>query len=358
MKILAGDIGGTKTNMGLFQMEEGVLNKEPSRTITYKSKEYRELPEIIQAWFKKNSDVSAKNIGVACFGVAGPVIENSVKPTNLPWELITGGEVAQKTGMTRVILINDLVATAWGVNDLNEVDLETLHTGTGTKRVPGSNCVMLAAGTGLGMVLLPRGKKGSPPMASEGSHMDFAPRNDEEMRLFDFLQRKDFIQKESSGHISIERVVSGAGLKNIYDFLVEQGSGSMGNDQDVMGEIKRSADPPRDISKAAIEGRSPLCTQALKMFAAAYGAAAGNLALVATARGGVYLGGGIAPQIFKQLKNIDDAFVEAFLDKGRFRSFLKEVPIRIIRTTQAAMLGAACFAALHHDKTDCSTLSY
>lgn len=353
LKILAGDIGGTKTNMGLFRMEEGVLNKEPSRIITYASKEYRGLPEIIQAWLEKNSDISAKNIDIACFGVAGPVIKNSIKATNLPWELVTGGEVAQKTGMTRVILINDLVAMASGVNDLTEGDLKTLHAGA--KGAPGSNCVVLAAGTGLDMVLLPGGKKGCPPIASEGSHMDFAPRNDEEMRLFDFLQHKDFIQKESGGHLSIERVVSGVGLKSIYDCLVEQGSGSTGKDQDVMREITCSADPPRDISKAAIEGRSPLCTQALKMFAAAYGAAAGNLALVATARGGVYLGGGIAPRIFKQLKAIDDAFVKAFLDKGRFRSFLEEVPIRVIQNTQAAMLGAACYASLHHDKPDFSS---
>jgi len=335
--ILSGDIGGTKTSIGLFRMEQGTLKEEYSDT--FATRDYSGLQTLIKDFLDKTRE-HGREIAIACFGVAGAVAQNSVKPTNLPcWQTITGHEVAQKTGLSRVMLINDLVAMACGISVLGEEDLATLHAG---EEEPGGNRVLLAAGTGLGMALLPEGWETSLPISSEGGHMDFAPRDDKEIDLLKFLQQQKFLRDASGNHVSIERVVSGAGLKNIYDYLVKNNLGT--EDPAVMHDIRRS-DAPQVISKAALEGRSALCTEALRMFVAAYGAAAGSLALVGTARGGVYLGGGIAPHVFKKLKHIDEAFEAAFLDKGRFRSFLEKVPVRVILNTQTAMLGAAQYGA-------------
>lgn len=335
--ILSGDIGGTKTRIGLFRMEKDALKEEYSDT--FATRDYSGLQTLIKDFFDKTGEHGSE-IAIACFGVAGAVTQNSVKPTNVPsWETVTGDEVAQKTGLTRVVLLNDLVAMACGISALGKEDLATLHAGT---EEPGGNRVLLAAGTGLGMALLPGGWETSLPISSEGGHMDFAPRDDKEIDLLKFLQQQKFLKDASGNHVSIERVVSGAGLKNIYDYLVKKNVAI--EDPAVMHEIRRS-DAPQAISKAALEGRSALCAEALKIFVAAYGAAAGNLALIGTARGGVYLGGGIAPQVFKKLVQIDDAFEAAFLDKGRFRSFLEKVPVRVILNTRTAMLGAAQYGA-------------
>jgi len=335
--ILSGDIGGTKTNISLFRIEKGALKEEYSDTCATRA--YPGLQILIKDFLDKTPE-HGREIAVACFGVAGPVTQNRAKPTNVPhWETIAGDEVAQKTGLSRVMLLNDLVAMACGISALGEEDLATLHAGT---EEPGGNRVLLAAGTGLGMALLPGGWEASLPISSEGGHMDFAPRDDKEIDLLRFLQQQKFLKDASGNHVSIERVVSGAGLKNIYDYLVKKNFAL--EDPAVMHEIRRS-EPPQVISKAALEGRSALCTEALRMFVAAYGAAAGNLALVGTARGGVYLGGGIAPHVFKKLTYLDDAFEAAFLDKGRFRSFLEKVPVRVILNTQTAVLGAAHYAA-------------
>ncbi|MGH8658564.1 MAG: glucokinase [Gammaproteobacteria bacterium] len=335
--ILSGDIGGTNTSIGLFRMEKGALKEKYSGT--FETRDYSGLQTLIKDFLDKTRG-HPREIAIACFGVAGPVTKNSVKPTNLPsWEAITGDEVAQKTGLSRVMLLNDLVAMAYGISALGEEDIATLHAG---EEEPGGNRVLLAAGTGLGMALLPEGWETSLPIWSEGGHMDFAPRDDKEIDLLKFLQQRKFLKDTSGTHVSVERVVSGAGLKNIYDYLVQRNFAT--KDPAVPHEIKCS-DAPQVISKAALEGRSALCTEALRMFVAAYGAAAGNLALVSTARGGVYLGGGIAPHVFKKRTHIDDAFEAAFLDKGRFRSFLEKVPVRVILNTQTVTLGAAHYAA-------------
>lgn len=331
--ILSGDIGATKTNIGLFSIEKGILDQKRLETLI--SSDYDGLVELINVFLNNPATrtvihANGGQIGLACFGVAGPVHQNSVELTNLPWKSVIGDELAQKTGLPRVVLINDLIAMAWGINASGKKDFTALHPG---KETPGENRALLAAGTGLGMALLPGGD--TPPVPSEGGHMDFAARNDDEIGLFNFLVQR------FGGHVSLERVVSGAGLRNIYDYIVEKGTEY--ENPDVRREMTCS-DPARVISRAAIEGRCPLCMKALNMFAAAYGAAAGNLALVGTARSGVYLGGGMTPEIFAKLARIDNAFKEAFLDKGRFRAFLEEVPVRLIRNTEIAVLGAAYHA--------------
>lgn len=208
----------------------------------------------------------------------------------------------------------------------------TLHSGDATSW---GNAALIAAGTGLGMALLLPGQGIRLPMPSEGGHMDFAPRNDEEIGLLQFLQGR------FGRHVSIERVVSGTGLRNIYEYLVAADFAA--EDPALRRELQCSEAPARLISEAALAGRSRLCMKALDMFVAAYGAAAGNLALLGMAVDGVYLGGGIAPQILPKLT--EGLFMEAFLDKGRFRSLLERIPVRVILKTETAMLGAAYHAA-------------
>lgn len=326
MMILCGDIGATKTQMGLYRYRDDTLELEHSSAFT--SSAYAGLTEIIEIFL---AEAPAERIEIACFGVAGPVIQDRVETTNLPWQ-ITGHKVAQEKGLARVVLINDLVAMAWGINALGEASLATVHAGDATSW---GNAALIAAGTGLGMALLLPGQGTRLPMPSEGGHMDFAPRNDEEIGLLQFLQGR------FGRHVSIERVVSGMGLRNIYEYLVAAGFAA--EDLAIRRELQCSEAPARLISEAALAGRSHLCMKALDMFVAAYGAAAGNLALVGMAVGGVYLGGGIAPQILPKLT--EGLFMEAFLDKGRFRSLLERIPVRVILKTETAMLGAAYHAA-------------
>jgi glucokinase len=326
MMILCGDIGATKTQMGLYRYRDDTLELEHSSAFT--SSAYAGLTEIIEIFL---AEAPAERIEIACFGVAGPVIQDRVEATNLPWR-ITGHKVAQEKGLARVVLINDLVAMAWGINALGEASLATVHAGDATSW---GNAALIAAGTGLGMALLLPGQGIRLPMPSEGGHMDFAPRNDEEISLLQFLQGR------FGRHVSIERVVSGMGLRNIYEYLVAAGFAA--EDPAIRRELQCSEAPARLISEAALAGRSRLCMKALDMFVAAYGAAAGNLALVGMAVGGVYLGGGIAPQILPKLT--EGLFMEAFLDKGRFRSLLERIPVRVILKPETPMLGAAYHAA-------------
>jgi glucokinase len=350
MMILCGDIGATKTQMGLYRYRDDTLELEHSSAFT--SSAYAGLTEIIEAFL---AEAPAERIEIACFGVAGPVIQDRVEATNLPWQ-ITGHKVAQEKGLARVVLINDLVAMAWGINALGEASLATVHSGDATPAdndallltphpspltlhagdaTSWGNAALIAAGTGLGMALLLPGQGIRLPMPSEGGHMDFAPRNDEEIGLLQFLQGR------FGRHVSIERVVSGMGLRNIYEYLVAANFAA--EDPALRRELQCSEAPARLISEAALAGRSRLCMKALDMFVAAYGAAAGNLALLGMAVGGVYLGGGIAPQILPKLTG--GLFMEAFLDKGRFRSLLERIPVRVILKTETAMLGAAYHAA-------------
>jgi glucokinase len=347
--ILCGDIGATKTQMGLYRYRDDTLELEHSSAFT--SSAYAGLTEIIEAFL---AEAPAERIEIACFGVAGPVIQDSVEATNLPWR-ITGHRVAQEKGLARVVLINDLVAMAWGINALGEASLASIHAGdaipAGNDALPPTphpspltlhsgdatswgNAALIAAGTGLGMALLLPEQGIRLPMPSEGGHMDFAPRNDEEIGLLQFLQGR------FGRHVSIERVVSGMGLRNIYEYLV---AADFAAEDPALRRELQCSDPARLISEAALAGRSRLCMKALDMFVAAYGAAAGNLALVGMAVGGVYLGGGIAPQILPKLT--EGLFMEAFLDKGRFHSLLERIPVRVILKTETAMLGAAYYAA-------------
>ncbi len=319
--ILGGDIGGTKTNLGLFDAAGGAARLV--RTATFGSEDFPGLAPMLAEFLAGE----AKGIQAACFGVAGPVLDNRTETTNLAWD-VDGPRVAAETGLPSVLLVNDLVATAEGLLLLQEDELATLHPGDPD---PDGNRVLIAAGTGLGMSLLPRVGDVWLPVASEGGHADFAPRDEEEAELLFFLRRR------LGGRVSVERVVSGPGLYNLYEYLREDGR--VPGNPEVQQALERGDDPVPVIGEAGLAERCGLCARALDLFAAAYGAAAGNLALVGTATGGVYLGGGIAPKILPKLQ--DGGFVRAFLDKGRFAGYVERVPVRVILNDKTAMLGAA-----------------
>ncbi|HEX3530004.1 MAG TPA: glucokinase [Thermoanaerobaculia bacterium] len=331
--IVAGDIGGTKTNIGLFEVAAG--QPRLLRSASFHSAEYPGLSPIVTSFLGEETNPVVK---AACFGIAGPVLDNRVTAPNLAWQ-IDGAQMAGEVNVPQVLLINDLVATAEGI-PLLAAD-ETVLLQAGVPEPPGheGNRVLLAAGTGLGMALLPRigGAPGTwVPVPSEGGHADFAPRNEEEIGLLRSL-------RERFARVSVERVLSGPGLFNVYRFLRDILHAP--ESAEVREALARGDDPARVIGEHGLGAPAvcPLCSKALEMFAAIYGAVAGNLALTGTATNGVWLGGGIAPKILPRLS--DGLFLQSFLAKGRLAPYLERVPVRVILNQRAAMLGAARRAA-------------
>ncbi len=320
--LMAGDIGGTKTRMGIFSLSRGVpvLVKEAA----YASREWGSLEEIIE-----DSLESSFRIEAACFGVAGPVVNGAADATNLPWQMKTK-RLKQMLVTEQVLLINDLVANAYGLQVLKKKDLATLSTGRGGT----GNAALLSAGTGLGTAILFWNGKQHVPLPSEGGHAEFGPRNRIEVDLLEYLF-------DRYGHVSYERVLSGAGLYNIYQFLRDERR--FGKEPGWLTEMLLTGDPPAVISETARLGRNKLCARALDLFASLYGAAAGNMALQVMALSGMYIGGGIAPKIIWKLR--DGAFIKAFRNKGRLSSIVERIPVRVIMNDRAALLGAAVRAA-------------
>jgi len=325
--VLAGDVGGTKVAVGLFRAEAGAPRRV--HTETFAAADFDSLEQVLAAFFT-HTDVEPRDLRAACVGVAGPVDDNATHATNLAWE-IDGDRVAAACGLADVHLINDLAATAEGVGLLSGDQLATLQPG---EPDPEGNRAVIAAGTGLGMALMPRIDGRWVPVATEGGHQDWPPRNDDEISLFHTLRSR------YDGRVSVERVVSGPGLVAIYDHL--HAAGLAAEDPELRDRLERT-DPAQAISQAARAGTDPLAARAVELFLAAYGAAAGNLALVGLATGGLYVGGGIAPKILDALRS--GPFLAAFRDKGRFRGLVERVPVRVALEPETALLGAARVAA-------------
>jgi glucokinase len=320
--ILAGDVGGTKTRLGLYRVSETASRLLTSTT--YPSKAYRGLASIIDEFLRGQERISA-----ASFGVAGPVVKGSAVATNLPWK-ISEASLRGVLNLKDISLINDLVANAYGIEVMEKSDFTVLNRGG----KPAGNRAILSAGTGLGAAIVFWAGDRYIPSPSEGGHVEFGPRNRLELGLLRYLF-------ERFGHVSYERVLSGAGLYNIYQFLRDEGK--YGTEPGWLASRLAKEDPAAVIAEAAGSGKSRLCAAALELFASIYGAAAGNLALQTMATGGMYIGGGIAPKIIWKLK--DAAFMKAFKDKGRLSSIVERIPVRVIMNDRAALLGAAANAA-------------
>lgn len=320
--ILAGDIGGTHTRIALFTEEAGHLALFVEKI--YSSREHRGLEEIVDLFLLDHP----RQADVACFGIAGPVLGGRATAANLPW-IVDAIQLSRHTSIPAVWLINDLQAHAYGITDLNSADLIPLNAGKPAE----GNAALIAAGTGLGEAGMYWDGNEHQAFAAEGGHADFAPNNEVESALYSFLAKK-------FGHVSSERVISGPGISNIYEFLrvtkLEE------EPQWLKEELAQSPDPVVLVSEYALQGRVPICERALDIFVSAYGAEAGNLALRLMAVNGVYVSGGIAGKILPLMKKAK--FMQAFVAKGRMRSLLEDVPLKIIVNDHVGLFGAARYA--------------
>ncbi len=324
--ILAGDIGGTKTRLCLFERQGQKLSR--TTTETYVSSDFPHVADILHLFLRKQKVQVEK----ACLGVPGPVVDGTTQTTNLPW-IISEAEIREALQIESVRLVNDLAAVAAAIPHLDEKDLLVLHGGTRTPAASAKTYAVLAPGTGLGQAFLYTEGGRSVVLPSEGGHADFAPTSREETELFQFLQAE-------YGRVSYERVLSGPGLENIYRFLKE--SGYADEPPELAEELKESV-PAVVISSAALANKYKLCVKALDMFASILGAQAGNLALTFLTAGGVYLGGGIPPKICKKLS--DGTTKNSYLAKCRLASLVENTPLYIIRDEHTALLGSAHLAS-------------
>lgn len=323
MVILAGDIGGTNARLGLFEPDGTSLRK--IAITRFPSREHASLEEIVEQFLAKVGSPVQR----ACFAVAGPVSEGRVAATNLAW-IVDAGSLARVVGLDMVHLINDLEAIAHGLGELGDAEVALLQAGLSSHE---GNRAIIAAGTGLGEAGAYWDGSRHHPFGCEGGHGDFGPRTGIEMELLSYLLRKH-------DRVSSERLLSGSGLHEIYQFLRDSGRGQ---EPGWLTEELAKAPPPVVISEAARDGRSDLCRDAVNLFVSLYGAEAGNLALTLMARGGVWIGGGMAPNILPHIRK--PLFIDAFLAKGRMRPLLETMPVRLILNDNVGLLGAARQAA-------------
>jgi glucokinase len=320
--ILAGDVGGTKTYLGLFDP----IGPRPTLIAveTFITLSHAGLPDMIESFYATLE--RRPRVERAAFGVAGPVINQSAEMTNVPWR-VDAAELEEKLGFARARLLNDLEAMAFGVPFLEAKELHVLQTPT--ERLKG-NVAVIAAGTGLGTSILHRVNDRFVPMASEGGHADFAARTDRELAFVSFLRQR-------YGRAEIEHVLSGPGLVNLAEFTHNERLCQ------TLVDVGDSTQLPASISTSAMSGTCDRCREALEMFVEAYGAEAGNLALTAVTTGGVYIGGGIAPRILPALEG--PTFLDAFNAKGPMQPLLESMPVFVILNPQTGLLGAAVYAA-------------
>jgi glucokinase len=318
--ILAGEIGATRTRLAAFETEGNRLQCVVEKT--FMSQQHDGLSGIL-ADFIKTEGIPVHS---ACLGVAGPVRAGRSKISNLPW-VIDAREVAKQLKLNLVGLLNDLEAYAYGIDGLESKDFITLSEGAEEAE---GNRAIISAKTGLGIAGLYWDGFRHHPFACEGGHSDFAPRNDLQMELLAYLQKK-------YGRISCERILSGPGIRNIYDFLRDAHKAE--EPEWLRTAMSAAPDPPALISQMALEGKAAICDQALSIFVSVFGAEAGNCALNFMSTGGIFIGGSIAAKIVSKMKA--PVFLESFLDKGRMETILKDMPVKIVANDDSGMIGAA-----------------
>ena len=321
--VLAGDIGGTKTDLALYGADTSG-RWSAVRAQVFASRDFQGLEAVLEQFVTAGDEIAA-----AAFGIAGPVVDEQVVTTNLPW-VVSAAHLRGVLDTNRVRLLNDLEATALGALYLAPESLLTLNVG---RERPGNRAV-IAAGTGLGQAILFWDGTRHRPVATEGGHADFAPRDEEEMALLRFLQSR------FGAHVSYERIVSGPGLLNVFEFLTRERG--MRVEDAILARMEHE-DPSAVVGAAAVDGSCATCVEAVRIFVGVYGAQAGNLALATMATGGVYVGGGIAPKMLPRIQ--DGPFMAAFTGKGRYAELLAEIPVHIVLDPLTGRIGAAHAAA-------------
>jgi len=317
--ILAGDVGGTKCNLALFSEQNGKL--EIAFRQRFASKDFAKFDLIIKEFTRQaSSHLNGDKVRAAGFGVAGPVINNRIHATNLPW-IIDADSLTKELSLETVALMNDLGAWGHSLEHLPPEDFVVLNPG---KPVPGASRALLAAGTGLGESVLYWDGKRYRVVPSEGGHSDFAPHTDQEIELLKFMRAR-------YPQVSWELILSGRGFRTLHEFLSSSVRHPVFDDPE--------ADPAPFITKAALAKQCPVCVQTLDLWTDIYGAEAGNLALKVLALGGVYVAGGIAMKILPKMK--DGAFFQAFKDKWHFSEMLSHIPVSVVLNESAPLIGAA-----------------
>ena len=312
--ILGGDLGGTKANLGLFDVQNEKLVRVAFER--YASQEHAGLPEMVQDFLRQNKE----KITAACFGIAGPVVNNKVHITNLPWA-VDGEAMAKFLGIDRVRLLNDLEATGYGIEVMTPKDIETIHAGV---PLPEGTRVVIAAGTGLGEAILFWDGKRHLPVATEGGHSDFAPQTDQQAELWKFLKKRfEFVSNEI--------ILAGKGFQHLHEFL----------NPDVRhpGFDDASVDPAPEITRRGLDKSCPVCAATLDLWVEIYGSEAGNLAVRTLARGGIYVAGGIAVKILSKLK--EGKFAAAASRKEKMGDFLACIPIYVVLNEECPLMGTA-----------------
>lgn len=320
--IIAGDIGGTKTNLALF--EKGKPN-DPQHLVSYHSKDFPHFIDIVCDYLQ--TKVKGISIDCGCFAIAGPVIDGVCKVTNLPW-VVSLQELIEVTGIKELHLINDLEANAFALGILSQEMLMTLLAG----EKKAGNKAVISPGTGLGQAGLIFDEGKLYPIASEGGHCDFGPETELQIELSHYLFGK-------MGHVSYDRILSGPGVLNLYNFFVEE---KKREEPAWLKEEMEGQDHSAVISKNALNGKSALCNEVLDLYVEILGQEAGNLCLKFMAVGGLYLGGGIPPKILPKLKG--EAFLRGILNKGRFADFMSKVPVAVILDDKASLKGAGIYS--------------
>jgi len=323
--ILAGEIGATRTRLAAFESEGNKLQCIVEKT--YKSQEHSGMAEIVSGFIR----TEGIPVHSACFGVAGPVRGGRSKISNLPWT-IDSRELAAQLRLSTAGLLNDLEAYAYGVDGLESKDFVTLREGAEDAE---GNRAVISARTGLGVAGLYWDGYRHHPFACEGGHVDFAPRNDLEMELARYVRNK-------YGHVSCERILSGPGIKNIYEFLRDMKKAE--EPAWLKAQMDQVPNQPALISRLALEKKAQICEQALSLFVTVYGSETGNCALNFMSTGGIFIGGSIAAKIVPKMQ--DPIFMQSFLDKGRMRSLLEDMPVRIVLNDNAGLIGAARYTLI------------
>lgn len=343
MFLLAGDIGGTKTILRLVEVTEVTLTEKTFRTVKdaqYISASFSDLVPMVQEFLAQDEYLKPQ---IACFAIAGPVVNNTCNLTNLNWVLDTQ-RLELELDIPQISLINDFAANSFGILGLKDFDVHTLQPGEARNDAP---IAVIGAGTGLGEAfLIPQGKKYQ-IFASEGGHADFAPRNELEIALLKYLRTKLEVE-----HISVERVVSGQGIASIYQFLRDS---KYASESPEIGdrirtweqEPKQTIDPAAIIAQAAFKQSDALCEKTMEMFIEAYGAETGNLALKLLSYGGIYIAGGIAAKILPLMQ--DGRFLNTFKDKGRVSTLIKEIPVHIVLNPQVGLVGSVLYGLQHQE---------